>query len=91
MGSCGIDDSNLDHSDYVVAVSSQLMGAQSNGNPMCGKTITISANGKTVQAKVHDKCPSCAPGDIDGSELIFLDLFGSLTDGRKKIEWWFND
>ncbi|KAK4038436.1 RlpA-like double-psi beta-barrel-protein domain-containing protein-containing protein [Parachaetomium inaequale] len=91
MGSCGIDDSLLDRTHNVVAVSAQLMGAQSNGNPMCGKTITIQANGKTITAVVHDKCPSCAPGDIDGSEKMFVDLFGALTDGRRKIEWWFNE
>ncbi|KAH6844952.1 RlpA-like double-psi beta-barrel-protein domain-containing protein-containing protein [Chaetomium sp. MPI-CAGE-AT-0009] len=90
LGSCGFDDSNKDHSHNIVAVSSQLMGTQSNGNPMCGKTITIKANGKTVQALVHDKCPSCAPGDIDGSENIFMTLFGSLDAGRETIEWWFN-
>jgi hypothetical protein len=90
MGSCGIDDSGKDHTDNIVAVSSQLMGAQSNGNPMCGKTITIKANGKTIEAKVHDKCPSCAMGDIDGTEKMFVDLFGSLDAGRQKIEWWFN-
>jgi|SwirhisoilCB2_FD_contig_121_751335_length_1311_multi_8_in_0_out_0_1 hypothetical protein len=90
MGSCGIDDSGKDHTDNIVAVSAQLMGAQSNGNPMCGKTITIKANGKTIEAKVHDKCPSCAMGDIDGTEKMFVDLFGSLDAGRQKIEWWFN-
>lgn len=90
MGSCGFDDSGKDHSDNIVAVSSQLMGIQSNGNPMCDKTITIRANGKTIQATVRDKCPSCAPGDIDGSEKMFIELFGSLDAGRQKIEWWFN-
>jgi len=90
MGACGIDDSGKDHTDNIVAVSSQLMGAQSNGNPMCGKTITIKAAGKIIQALVHDKCPSCAPGDIDGSEKMFVELFGSLDAGRQKIEWWFN-
>ncbi|EAQ92288.1 hypothetical protein CHGG_00523 [Chaetomium globosum CBS 148.51] len=91
LGSCGFDDLNKDHTHNIVAVSAQLMGTVSNGNPMCGKTITIKANGKTIQALVHDKCPVCAPGDIDGSEKIFLELFGSLDAGRQKIEWWFND
>ncbi|KAK4249305.1 RlpA-like double-psi beta-barrel-protein domain-containing protein-containing protein [Corynascus novoguineensis] len=91
LGACGFDDSGKDHSENIVAVSSQLMGAQSNGNPMCGKSITISANGKTVNALVHDKCPSCAPGDIDASEKIFLELFDSLDVGRTQIEWWFNE
>jgi hypothetical protein len=90
MGSCGIDDSGKDKSDNIVAVSAQLMGAQSNGNPMCGKTISVRANGKTIQATIHDKCPSCAIGDIDGTEKMFVELFGSLDAGRQKIEWWFN-
>ncbi|AEO55865.1 hypothetical protein MYCTH_2314413 [Thermothelomyces thermophilus ATCC 42464] len=91
MGSCGVDDSGKDNSDNIVAVSSSLMGAQSNGNPMCGKTITVKANGKTAQAVVHDKCPSCAPNDIDVSEKLFLELFGSLDLGRGQVEWYFNE
>ncbi len=90
MGSCGIDDGGMDNKANIVAVSAALMGAQSNGNPMCGKTITIKANGKTAQALVHDKCPSCALGDVDASEQLFLQLFGSLDVGRGSIEWWFN-
>ncbi|KAL2171324.1 hypothetical protein VTG60DRAFT_3211 [Thermothelomyces hinnuleus] len=91
MGSCGIDDSGKDNSDNIVAVSSALMGAQSNGNPMCGKTITVKANGKTAQALVHDKCPSCAANNIDASEKLFLELFGSLDIGRGQVEWYFNE
>ena len=90
MGSCGIDDGGKDSTANIVAVSSALMGAQSNGNPMCGKSITIKANGKTAQALVHDKCPSCALGDVDASEQLFLQLFGTLDVGRGSIEWWFN-
>jgi hypothetical protein len=90
MGACGFDDSGKDQSDNIVAVSSQVMGAQSNGNPLCDKTITVSANGKSIQATVRDKCPSCAPGDIDGSEKMFIELFGSLDAGRSKIDWHFN-
>ncbi len=90
MGSCGIDDGGKDNSANIVAISAALMGAQSNGNPMCGKTITIKANGKTAQALVHDKCPSCALGDVDASEQLFLQLFGSLDVGRGSIEWSFD-
>jgi hypothetical protein len=90
LGACGFDDSGKDRTDNIVAVSSQLMGAQSNGNPFCNKSITIKANGKTIQAVVRDKCPSCAVGDIDGTEKMFLELFGSLDAGRQPIEWWFN-
>ncbi|KAK4122452.1 hypothetical protein N657DRAFT_599625, partial [Parathielavia appendiculata] len=90
MGACGFDDTGKDLKENLVAVSAALMGAQSNGNPMCNKGITIRAGGKTIQATVRDKCPSCAPGDIDGTEKMFNELFGSLTDGRRAIEWWFN-
>ncbi|KAL2264880.1 hypothetical protein VTJ83DRAFT_7390 [Remersonia thermophila] len=90
LGSCGIDDSGKDNTDNIVAVSAQLMGPLSNSNPYCGKTISIRANGKTIQAVVHDKCPGCAYGDIDASEKMFKELFGTLDVGRAKIEWWFN-
>ncbi|KAL2261508.1 hypothetical protein VTK26DRAFT_4018 [Humicola hyalothermophila] len=90
LGACGFDDSGKDHSDNIVALSSQLMGAQSNGNPMCDKTITVRANGKTVKATVRDKCPSCAPGDLDATEKMFIELFGSLDAGRQPVEWWFD-
>ncbi|ATY65607.1 speract/scavenger receptor domain-containing protein [Cordyceps militaris CM01] len=90
LGACGEDDSGKDKTENIVALSSKLMGAQSNGNPMCDKTITIFGNGKSVQAKVRDKCPSCEPGSIDVSEKAFLDLFGDLGVGRTKVTWSFN-
>ncbi|KAK4120516.1 hypothetical protein N657DRAFT_625063 [Parathielavia appendiculata] len=91
VGACGFDDSGKDLTDNIVAVSAALMGAQSNGNPICNKSITIKANGNTIHAIVRDRCMSCAVGDIDGSEKIFNELFGSLTNGRQTIEWWFNN
>jgi len=66
------------------------MGTRSNDNPYCGKTVTIKAKGKTVVAKVHDKCMGCAMGDIDVSEKAFLALFGDLGVGRAPVEWYFN-
>lgn len=90
MGSCGFDDSGKDNSDYIVAVSKDLMGEQSNGNPMCGKTVTISNGKKSVQATIRDKCGGCAVDDIDGSERVFLDLFGDLGVGRDTVTWSIN-
>ncbi|TQV94976.1 hypothetical protein V2A60_009946 [Cordyceps javanica] len=90
LGACGQDDSGKDNTDNIVALSSQLMGAQSNGNPKCGQTITIHANGKSVQATVRDKCPSCAMGSIDVSEKVYKELFGSLESGRQPMTWSFN-
>lgn len=90
MGSCGVDDSGKDNSENIVAISSDLMGTQSNGNPMCGKTITIFANGKSTTATVRDKCPGCKYGSIDVSEKVFLALFGDLGVGRGSVTWSFN-
>lgn len=90
MGACGFDDSGKDQTENVVAMSSQIMGAQSNGNPMCGKTITITNGSKSIQGTIRDKCPSCPSGSIDVSEHAFLALFGDLGVGRGKVTWSFN-
>ncbi|KAF4447306.1 hypothetical protein F53441_9149 [Fusarium austroafricanum] len=90
QGACGEDDSGKDDSINIVALSHLLMGPQSNGNPMCGKTITIKANGKTAQATVKDKCMGCALNDIDVSRKVYNEIWGSLDSGRTKVEWWFN-
>lgn len=90
LGSCGFDDSGKGNAENIVAISSQLMGAQSNGNAMCGKTITISSGGKSIQATVRDKCPGCTSTSIDVSEHAFLALFGDLGVGRGQVTWSFN-
>jgi hypothetical protein len=66
LGACGEDDSGKDNTENIVALSHLLMGTQSNGNPFCGKTITISYGGKQVVATVKDKCMGCALNNIDG-------------------------
>jgi hypothetical protein len=67
LGACGEDDSGKDESENIVALSHLLMGTQSNGNPYCGKTITISYGGKQVVATVKDKCMGCDIDNIDGA------------------------
>jgi hypothetical protein len=90
FGACGEDDANLDRSSNVVAISHLKMGTLSNSNPMCGQTITIYANGKSTTATVRDKCMGCAEDDIDVSEKVFLELYGSLDGGRLECTWSFN-
>ncbi|KAG5794186.1 hypothetical protein H9Q69_006749 [Fusarium xylarioides] len=90
QGACGEDDTGKDDSINIVALSHLLMGELSNNNPMCGKTITIKANGKTCQAKVADKCMGCAVNDIDVSRKVYEEIWGSLDSGRTEVEWWFN-
>ncbi|CAK7238802.1 MAG: hypothetical protein STHCBS139747_000221 [Sporothrix thermara] len=90
LGACGNDQTGDDMTENIVAISVDQMGSQSNGNPMCGQTITISANGKTTTATVQDKCMGCASGAIDVSEKVFLAIFGDLGVGRSEVTWWFN-
>ncbi|KAL1898427.1 hypothetical protein Cpir12675_001894 [Ceratocystis pirilliformis] len=85
MGACGFDDSGKDETDYIIAISKDVMGTQSNGNPYCGKTATVTGNGKTITATIRDKCMGCTPEHIDGSKKIFLDLFGSLDAGKEEV------
>ncbi|KAG5988094.1 hypothetical protein E4U52_006922 [Claviceps spartinae] len=90
LGACGQDDSGKDNSANIVALSHLMMGTQSNGNPMCGKTITIYGNGKSTTATVLDKCMGCNHNDIDVSEKVYKELYGSLESGRMPISWSFN-
>ncbi|WYZ41559.1 hypothetical protein EsH8_V_000454 [Colletotrichum jinshuiense] len=89
LGACGEDDSGKDRTDNIVAISHLVMGAQSNGNPYCGKKVKITVNGKSTTATVRDKCMGCAADDIDVSEKCFLEMFDSLGVGRKTVEWSF--
>lgn len=90
MGACGEDDSGKDMKENIVALSHLLMGEKSNGNPYCGRTITISYGGKTIQAIVKDKCMGCALDNIDVSTIAFTSLMGSTDVGRHAVDWWFN-
>ncbi|CAK7273235.1 hypothetical protein SEPCBS57363_005553 [Sporothrix epigloea] len=90
LGACGNDQTGDDMTEDIVAINVEQMGSQSNGNPMCGQTITIQANGNTATATVQDKCMGCAYGAIDVSEKVFLAIFGDLGVGRAEVTWWFN-
>jgi len=90
LGACGFDDAGKDLTENIVALSHLIMGEQSNGNPYCGRRITVSYGGKTAQAVVRDKCMGCAVNNIDGTEKLFTE-FNPLTTGRFQVQWWFND
>ncbi|KAH6986101.1 RlpA-like double-psi beta-barrel-protein domain-containing protein-containing protein [Ilyonectria sp. MPI-CAGE-AT-0026] len=90
LGACGFDDTGKDLTENIVALSHLVMGTQSNGNPMCGQTITVKANGKTATATVRDKCMGCDYDNIDVTEKLFAELWGGLGKGRGPVEWSFN-
>ncbi|KAI0206082.1 hypothetical protein F4808DRAFT_191460 [Astrocystis sublimbata] len=99
LGSCGYDDSGVDQTKHIVAISQAdwysrgsgtSLGLNMPNHPWCDQTITITANGKTTTALVHDICPGCESGSIDVSESVFTTLFGGLGGGREAASWQFN-
>ncbi|CAI7633167.1 unnamed protein product, partial [Penicillium manginii] len=57
----------------------------------CGKTATITYNGKTRTGKVVDKCMGCDNNSIDLSRKLFEELAEDLTLGRlTNVKWSIN-
>ncbi|KAG8215760.1 RlpA-like double-psi beta-barrel-protein domain-containing protein-containing protein [Butyriboletus roseoflavus] len=86
LGACGIWNSR---SDMIVALNVEQFGTGYPGQ-YCFKPITISYNGKTVQATITDKCMGCPWGGLDFSRGLFDD-FAPEAQGVLYGEWWFND
>ncbi|KAG4430933.1 hypothetical protein IFR05_013591 [Cadophora sp. M221] len=87
LGACG--ETNDGSVDKVIALPVGMMGAQSNGNPYCGKTVTIKKGSKTTTATVVDKCMGCKGNSIDLSNAAFLEL-AEFDVGRTTATWYFN-
>ena len=90
LGACGW---NVDtSSDMEIALPFAFMGTESNGNPYCGKSLTIKnpTTGTETQATVGDKCMGCTGFSIDLTDALFTAV-APTGDGRVSgIEWWFN-
>ncbi|KAF1990999.1 hypothetical protein K402DRAFT_312273, partial [Aulographum hederae CBS 113979] len=90
MGSCGWTSTA---NEAVVAIPHGMMnnGANPNNNPLCGKSITISYQGKEHTAKIVDTCGGCDGQAIDLSNSLFTAVAPS-GDGRVHgVNWWFNN
>lgn len=90
LGACGWNVNT--NSDMQIALPYEFMGTQSNGNPYCGKSLTIMnpTTGQTVQATVGDKCMGCTGRSIDLTQVLF-NAIGNGCDGRcSGFDWWFN-
>ncbi|KAL0961551.1 hypothetical protein HGRIS_006490 [Hohenbuehelia grisea] len=73
VGACGIFNNP---SDFVVAITP---GHWANG-AHCGRTVTVTSGGKTIQVKVVDECFTCPADGIDLSTGAFQQ-FASLSAG----------
>lgn len=59
-----------------------------DGAKACGGCIVVTnpANGKSVQVRIDDRCPECAPGDVDLDQEAFAKI-ADLVQGRIPIRW----
>ncbi|OAV95889.1 hypothetical protein PTTG_07174 [Puccinia triticina 1-1 BBBD Race 1] len=81
VGACGDTNSR---SDYIVAMNHEQYGH----GQLCHKSVHIvnEATGRSVTAKVVDKCPGCDYGSLDLSPAVFKEL-GELRAGTLPITW----
>ncbi|KAG8219872.1 RlpA-like double-psi beta-barrel-protein domain-containing protein-containing protein [Butyriboletus roseoflavus] len=61
-------------------------GVNPNSNPVCGKSITASYQGKSVTVTVTDRCTGCSLTDLDFSPNAF-DTLAAASVGRISINW----
>ncbi|KEF56348.1 uncharacterized protein A1O9_07929 [Exophiala aquamarina CBS 119918] len=91
LGACGW---NVDtNSQMAIALPHAFMGTQSNGNPYCGRSVTLvnPTSGTTVQATVGDKCMGCEGRSIDCTDALFNAITDGKGDGRLSgIQWYFS-
>jgi expansin (peptidoglycan-binding protein) len=52
----------------------------------CGDYLAITGPNGTVTVKIVDRCPECAPGDVDLSREAFAKI-APISAGRVKISW----
>ncbi|MCJ1295166.1 hypothetical protein MMC34_006728 [Xylographa carneopallida] len=97
LGACGSgpDSYVYQDTDFVVAVSHEMMGSLSSGeveNALCWRVLHITnpATGKSNRGMVVDKCAGCAGNqDIDLSPALYNTL-GLPSAGRyHNVQWYW--
>ncbi|KAL4064904.1 RlpA-like double-psi beta-barrel-protein domain-containing protein-containing protein [Scleroderma yunnanense] len=90
LGACGITNND---NQLIAAVSEHLFdsypgynGVNPNTNPVCGKQVTASYNGKSTTVTITDRCTGCATTDLDFSPSAF-GMLADLSLGRIDITW----
>ncbi|KAF8601022.1 hypothetical protein BDV93DRAFT_496221 [Ceratobasidium sp. AG-I] len=86
-GACGWDNHDDEH---VIAISQRLWDETSCGqgsSAECGKTATVSWQGKSVKVRIVDECPSCAHDDIDMSPSAFEQLADKDVGRMNGVSW----
>ncbi|KAI6047570.1 RlpA-like double-psi beta-barrel-protein domain-containing protein-containing protein [Pisolithus marmoratus] len=90
LGACGITNTDT---QLIAAVSWELFdsypgydGVNPNTNPVCGKQVTASYQGKSTTVTITDRCTGCSITDLDFSPSAFTDLANESL-GRIGITW----
>jgi expansin (peptidoglycan-binding protein) len=52
----------------------------------CGGYVEVTGPKGTIVVRIVDKCPECAPGDLDLSQSAFAQI-ANVIDGRVPISW----
>ncbi|KAK7461287.1 hypothetical protein VKT23_008466 [Stygiomarasmius scandens] len=92
LGSCGITNTG---SDMIAAVAANVFDtfpgatANPNLNPICGRRISASFGGKTIQVTVTDRCPGCVGQDLDLSPAAFNQLADPAVGRIHGVQWSF--
>ncbi len=60
------------------------------GSQACGACVAVDGPLGSVTVRIVDRCPGCAPGDIDLSESAFA-MIADPVDGRVPITWQYTD
>ncbi|KAI0778552.1 RlpA-like double-psi beta-barrel-protein domain-containing protein-containing protein [Trametes elegans] len=91
LGSCGITNSDT---DYIAAVSHLLYdsfpgytGGNPNNNPVCGRKIKATYQGKSVTITVTDRCEACDTTDLDFSPAAFDQLADESVGRISGVTW----
>jgi expansin (peptidoglycan-binding protein) len=69
--------------DLMVAAMNELDYA---GSAVCGACVAVDGPQGSVTVRIVDRCPGCAPGDIDLSQQAF-ERIAPLEAGRVPIRW----
>jgi len=91
LGACGITNND---SQYIAAVSHLLFdtypgynGANPNQNPVCGKQVTASYQGKSVTVTITDRCVGCKVTDLDFSPAAFSQIADQSVGRISDMTW----
>jgi len=91
LGACGITNND---SQYIAAVSYLLFdnfpgygGGDPNANPICGRKVKVTYQGKTVTVTITDRCTGCALTSLDFSPAAFDTLADPSLGRLYDIQW----